>query len=834
MTHLQWTEHACPAGRHTATWSRARRHLATVVAAGVLVVAGLALTGGAVTAAAASERAGAGDRSVFVLPIPPVPPAGSPAPLPPLPTVLVPRPVPVPPDAPGLGPTPGSPPTAPPADPAPPPSTSGPTAPSVPADPGAAPSPGCGVLDLTGCVIGAVNAFLRGAVTEALNPMLDLLTDTLLSTPDPAQLPGLAELWQQSWELVLALYALLIMAGGVLVMAYESVQTRYTIRELAPRVVVGFLAGALSFAIAGAAIAVANTLSRALLAGGVDPDQSTGALRELVASTLTNDGGVFLLLITAVMAVVLLALLLVYLVRVAATVVLVAGAPLLLMFHALPQTEGIARWWWRTFTALLAIQVIQSLTLVTALRVFLTPGSYALLGVTQTGLVRLLVTLALLYVLFKIPFWVLTTTRVRGGSMVGSLVRGWLTYKTYGLLRGGSGGGRRGGGGSRGPGGGGNGGGGGGGGGGRGGDGSGGGGGLGGGGYRRGGGSRRGSAGGGSGSRTAASGSSSDPYRRVRVTRDGQLVLPLPGVAHRRAGTADSATSADPTSADPTAADRTAASPPPPGFGPAVGARTGGAPGPRQTPGGRQLSLPYASGQWPEQRPVLGAGGQYRLPIRAPRTPRPPAGPSTYPSGASDGPPPQLPVPPVADSPRPLGEVRRTGRPLRSGQYPLPLDGLTRHPRSAPTAPAAPPVRPTNSAVPPARPAAHPAPPQPAAHAVPPHPAAGPSPRPAPPGQPARQRRAAPAAQGLSGSADPGRGAAGRSGPTRQRGARAAGSTEGGPERRPGRKAAASDRDAPAPPTAAGTARDRGAPDNSTRDNSNAGDDRPDVEEGRS
>ena len=302
----------------------------------------------------------------------------------------------------------------------------------------------CGVADLTGCVTGAVNAFLRGVVTDALNPMLELLSESLLTTPDPSQLPGLAELWQQSWDIVVAVYVLLVMAAGVLVMAFESVQARYSIREIAPRLVIGFLAGGLSLPLAGAAIGFANALSRALLAGGVNPDDATGALKELVAATLTDDGGLFLLLVAAVMAVVLLALLLVYLVRVAATVVLVAGAPLALMFHALPQTDGIARWWWRAFTGLLAVQVIQSLTLVTALRVFLTPGSFALLGgTTQAGLVRMLVTLALLYVLFKIPFWVLASTRIGGGrSLIGSLARGWLTYKTFGLLRGRSSGNR--------------------------------------------------------------------------------------------------------------------------------------------------------------------------------------------------------------------------------------------------------------------------------------------------------------------------------------------------------------------------------------------------------
>ncbi len=56
----------------------------------------------------------------------------------------------------------------------------------------------------------------------------------------------------------------------------------------------------------------------------------------------------------------LVALLVTYVVRVALTIVLIAGAPLALMFHALPQTEGIAYWWWKAFGGCLAIQVGQS------------------------------------------------------------------------------------------------------------------------------------------------------------------------------------------------------------------------------------------------------------------------------------------------------------------------------------------------------------------------------------------------------------------------------------------------------------------------------------------
>ena len=104
-----------------------------------------------------------------------------------------------------------------------------------------------------------------------------------------------------------------------------------------------------------------------------------------------------------------------YVIRVGVTIILIAGAPIALMFHALPQTEGIAYGWWRAFGGCLAIQVAQSLALVTALKVFLAPGGFTPFGTTRNGLVDMVVALALVWVLYRVPFWVLAGIRRGGG-----------------------------------------------------------------------------------------------------------------------------------------------------------------------------------------------------------------------------------------------------------------------------------------------------------------------------------------------------------------------------------------------------------------------------------
>ena len=229
-------------------------------------------------------------------------------------------------------------------------------------------------------------------------------------------------------------------------MGYQSVQTRYGLREIAPRMIAGFLAGALSLVGSGIAIQLANALSAAVLANGVDPADGATALRQLIGSSLTaaTPGpvpGTGLLIVGLVAAAILQMLLLVYVVRVAITVILIAGAPLALMLHALPQTDGIARWWWRAFAGCLAVQVAQSLTLVATVKVFLTPDGVAggLFGtVPGSDWARTLVVLALLILLWRIPFWILRAVRGGGSgrSLIGSIVRTAILIKTAGLIGG--------------------------------------------------------------------------------------------------------------------------------------------------------------------------------------------------------------------------------------------------------------------------------------------------------------------------------------------------------------------------------------------------------------
>ncbi|REH28662.1 hypothetical protein BCF44_126104 [Kutzneria buriramensis] len=282
-----------------------------------------------------------------------------------------------------------------------------------------------------------LTAFFRMVVTAALNPVLDLLGHSLLATPDPSSLPRIGELWNASWQVVLTCYATVVVVAGLIVMAHQTLQTRYRIREILPRLVLGVVAGAASMLLGTQAITIANALSGALLGDGLDPNSTAEALKNLYLSGLASYGIVEQLL-AVVFVIGLIAVLVTYVVRVVAVVILLAGAPLALMAHGLPQTEGIAFWWWRAFGGVLAVQVAQSLTLITALKVLLAPG-FTPLGPTSGGLVNLLIGLALVYVLVKEPFWILGAVRRHasgGRSLVGGLARAYVMGKAFGHLRG--------------------------------------------------------------------------------------------------------------------------------------------------------------------------------------------------------------------------------------------------------------------------------------------------------------------------------------------------------------------------------------------------------------
>jgi hypothetical protein len=304
---------------------------------------------------------------------------------------------------------------------------------------GSAPSPG--LFDITGHIEAAIDSWFRDLVTAALDPVLTLLGHTLLATPNLTAESRVGELWRMTEGIADAFLVLFLLVGAAIVTGHETLQTRTALKDVLPRVVVAAVAVNASLSVAGLAISGADSLSEAVLGQGVGPAQAAVVLRQLVLGSLAS-GGIFLVLLGGVVAVLAVVLLATYVVRLALVILLVVSAPILLVCHALPQTEGLAKLWWRAFLGTLGVQVAQSLVLVTALRVFLASGGPANLGIASSGgLVDLLVSACLCWVLVKIPFWVsrlvFSGSRRHGG--VGRVVRDVVIYKGVKALAAGAG-----------------------------------------------------------------------------------------------------------------------------------------------------------------------------------------------------------------------------------------------------------------------------------------------------------------------------------------------------------------------------------------------------------
>ncbi|MEW9532818.1 hypothetical protein [Microbispora sp. NPDC049125] len=281
-----------------------------------------------------------------------------------------------------------------------------------------------------GWITSQINAWFADLVGYAIKPLLDTLAATFLTTPSIGSQSRIADLWHASLIIANGSFIVFATVGAILVMGYETVQTRYAIKEILPRFVLAFLATNTSLLLTSTAIDAANALVQAVLGQGFDAHRAANAIRFLVM--VSGNTQIFYILLILVAVVLLVALLITFVLRVALTTLLVVAAPLALACHALPQTHGLARLWWRIFTGLLVIQICQSLTLATAVRVFFNQGGREAVGLYGKGqLYNILLALVLLIILVRIPGWVSRAMFLPGGRGLGvvRVVKYALAYK---------------------------------------------------------------------------------------------------------------------------------------------------------------------------------------------------------------------------------------------------------------------------------------------------------------------------------------------------------------------------------------------------------------------
>jgi hypothetical protein len=284
-----------------------------------------------------------------------------------------------------------------------------------------------GWLDPMGWLDGILDWFAQ-LLLDSLNTMIAVITDVLLITPNVTALPQVQALTGRAVLIVDTVFVLVFLAAGVLTMTNQGDErSRYTVKDLIPRCVVGFIAAHFSQLIAGQMIDLANALTGALTEQNWDQDGAFQAMRTHI-TTAGETGGILFLVCVSIILFLMAATGCSAIVRFAIALVLTAGAPIALACHALPQTDPVARLWWRSFAGVLAVPVLQGFVLFAAQWMLLDPAAMMpLLGlpVEPGSVFNLFVVMVLLWTCVRVPGLVrrYATEGGRGNNFLGAVVR---------------------------------------------------------------------------------------------------------------------------------------------------------------------------------------------------------------------------------------------------------------------------------------------------------------------------------------------------------------------------------------------------------------------------
>jgi hypothetical protein len=319
------------------------------------------------------------------------------------------------------------------------------TAPGTLTDTGSSSDDDPAWYDIPGQIRKGIADFFLWVAKSGLQPVMDLLGATVLSTPDLVGNPAVQAVWGTCLLVANTCFVLFVVAAGFVLTTRETLQSRYGLKELLPRLMVGGLAANVSLIICGKAIEATNALTAAIVGPGVDGPTAAAALAHTMIGAGTSPiggpiGGLLLaLLILAALAMAIVIVIMFFL-RLALLIILVGVAPLGLACHALPQTEGLAYLWWRSFIAVLGIQLGQAVLLLATIKVFLTPTGITVLGApaTTSGWTSVCVSIAMLWLMIKLPGlmkrFVLGPARGRG--LLGQVVGTVIAIKTLGAAAG--------------------------------------------------------------------------------------------------------------------------------------------------------------------------------------------------------------------------------------------------------------------------------------------------------------------------------------------------------------------------------------------------------------
>jgi hypothetical protein len=225
------------------------------------------------------------------------------------------------------------------------------------------------------------------------------------------------------------LFVLAVIAAGAIGMTHGGFQIRYAVKDLIPRLVVGFVASAFATQICAGVIQVANAITTAMVGQAASGPRVIRFVADRLAHATWDPAVRPLMVVIGLLIVVLFfQLLFSWFARVATLLVLAGTAPIALACYALPHTQPVADLWWRALLGVLATPLLQGVAFSTGVDLLLDPsGNFAIAAGLPVGsdTLNLFLIACLLVVTVRIPRMVARYVAQggRGMSTAGVLLR---------------------------------------------------------------------------------------------------------------------------------------------------------------------------------------------------------------------------------------------------------------------------------------------------------------------------------------------------------------------------------------------------------------------------
>jgi hypothetical protein len=305
------------------------------------------------------------------------------------------------------------------------------------------------IRDIVNDMIDGVLNTITSATLSALNWVLNHLGDNIFHSPDMTGLPQVIYMSSRAQLAANAAMTLIVAVVGLIAMTHGTVQDRRSLKDMLPRMVIGFAMANLANPIFRAVIGAGNAVTEGLAGGSFTNQDSFSAIKRTVSDVTSDPAQFIVALVLRELAMWMLVFVVItWLGRLSVLLVVAATGPAALMCHAIPFAEPVARIWWKSLLSCLAVQILQAVTLHMAVATLLVPSAnLPALGLPHdpTGLFNLLIACFLLWMVIRIPKWVTRNfggPTSRGASILGSIVRVIIMQQVLGAV-GLKGGGRR-------------------------------------------------------------------------------------------------------------------------------------------------------------------------------------------------------------------------------------------------------------------------------------------------------------------------------------------------------------------------------------------------------